>query len=110
MGGFQFPAENTKTFYGTTSIQACIKTGGIVPWQVLGLVPCDLSINKFDCNRYNDIINIPAFDDGFNSFMFEYPSLDETEDFRLQRWNGSAWVFATTSLGSGQLSNTEGVL
>jgi hypothetical protein len=82
----QFPPENILKFYGTTTIQSCIKTGGLVPWQVLGLVPCDTSISKFNCSRHNDIISVPAFNDGFSSFMFEYPSLEGTEDFRLQKY------------------------
>ncbi len=112
MGGFQFPAENILKFYGTTTFQSCIKTGGVRPIQVLGLVPCDLSIDKFGCGRRNDIVKVPAFSDQTegNSFMFEYPSLDNPEDFRMQRWNGTSWVFATTALGSGQLSANEGVL
>lgn len=107
----QFPPENIFNFYGTTTIQSCIKTGGLVPWQVLGLVPCDTSMSKFECGRRNDIIKVPAFNDGFNSFMFEYPTLETIEDFRMQVWNGSTWVFAVTNSGSGQLSDgNEGVL
>lgn len=126
MSTFQYPPENIKTWYGTTTIQRCKKVGNsLTPIQVLGLVPCDSEIYKFSCSTFiggnsnlidsggfkledsdgNLLIDnvgagsvtyspklrnrflLPVFEGDYNSFLFEYPTLDTTEDFRLFKWD-----------------------
>ena len=107
MSTFQYPSENIKTWYGTTTIQRCKKVGNsLKPIQVLGLVPCSEELTKFNCNRNTNFV-MPAFAGDKNAFIFEYPTLDTTEDFRLLQYNYGSSSFQEVATLT---DNTYGIL
>ena len=83
--------EGEFQFYGTQTIERCLKTQiSDIPIQVLGLTPCRQHVSKFNCTEWNNIVNVPVFSDKDSYFFFQYPSLDGTEQFRLEKYTVSA--------------------
>lgn len=104
MGVVQSTSDNDKEWYGTNQYQQ-VEEVSLVPLQLVGLVPCEQE--STDC-RDVPCNEIPAFDGDFNSFLFKFATDDNsgdlTDDYRLEEWNGTAWVEVVT----GNTNNTLG--
>lgn len=100
-----FKPDNNILFYGTNQIQKCVKFGASTPYQIVGLVPCEIE----ECDPSTGICLDPpcdtliTFTGFYNSFLFEYVNKSDTADFRLFKWDGSAWVEQAV------LDNTQGI-
>lgn len=111
MAIINYTSDNLSIFYGTTTKdpRGCIRFGSITPFQIIGLVPCEI-IDPNLCPP-KPCITVPAFNTDVkgNTFLFDFPDNTLPADFRLETLdNNGAWQFANTTLGSGQLGIDEG--
>lgn len=92
----------TKEYYGIRDKILSVQSVPLIPEQILGAVACrqDLDI----CPPYTCEI-IPAIENDISGFLFDYPSVNSDNTFKLEKFDGSTYNEVVT----GNIDNALGV-
>lgn len=101
MAVVQFISDDDKVYFGTTQ-RDLVPVVVLTPIQLVGMAPGNL--NSDDC-RGDVCITMPVFNGDFSSFLYQFATdAANTDDYRLEEWDGTTWNEVVT----GNLNNTLG--
>jgi len=82
----------TKNYFGSIHKTVCAQLVTTIPEQILGAIP--VKLEDTDCF---DICYEPCFIENDQSgFLFKFPSSQFDDEYKLEKWDGSAWQEVVT--------------